>query len=98
MLTKQIILNRLITKKPKFEQLGISVLGLFGSYSRSEQNPNSDIDIFVDFKSKEETYDNFIELCFLLDSMFANKKVEVVTKKGLSKFIGHEILNEVVYV
>ncbi len=97
-LEKQYIMNTLLSNKPKISRLGIERLGLFGSYARNEQNENSDIDIFVDFNPQNETFDNFMELCFLLDDLFTGIKVEVVTKNGLSPIIGPKILKEVEYV
>jgi predicted nucleotidyltransferase len=34
----------------------------------------------------------------VLEDLFKNEKVEIVTKNGLSKYIGTKILNEVEYV
>ena len=98
MLTKQNILSRLKKNKSSIEKFGISQLGLFGSYVRNEQKANSDIDIYIDFYKQHETYDNFIELCFFLDDLFKHSKVDVVSKNGLSPFIGSEILKTIEYV
>jgi len=95
---KTYIVNTLIYNKSKISDLGISQIGLFGSYARNEQNDKSDIDIFVDFQPQKETFDNFMELCFFLDDLFTGIKVEVVTKNGLSPIIGPKILKEVEYV
>jgi len=95
---KQYIINTLVSNKSKINQLGISKLGLFGSYVRNEQNEKSDIDIFVDFNPQNETFENFMDLCFFLDDLFLGVKVEVVTKNGLSPIIGPKILKEVEYV
>lgn len=73
-------------------------LGLFGSYCRGEQSGSSDIDILIDFESGKETYDNFMAVCDLIEGLFKGKKVEVVTKNGLSSYIGPHILQEVQYV
>ena len=97
-LEKKFIIKTLISNRNKISKLGITKLGLFGSYVRNEQNENSDIDIFVDFNPQKETFDNFMELCYLLDDLFSGIKVEVVTKNGLSPIIGPKILKEVEYV
>lgn len=97
-LNKTYIISTLIFNKPKITELGISKIGLFGSYARNEQHEKSDIDIFVDFQPQKETFDNFMELCFFLDDLFQGIKVEVVTKNGLSPIIGPKILKEVEYV
>ena len=98
LLTKKTILQRLKKNAPEISKLGVLQIGLFGSYVREEQTNKSDIDIFIEFDTQKESYDNFINLCFLLDDVFKNKKVEVVTKKGLSPYIGPKILKEVEYV
>lgn len=47
------ILQTLKTYKPKLSKFGISNLGLFGSYSKDEESDNSDIDILIDFETKQ---------------------------------------------
>jgi predicted nucleotidyltransferase len=41
-------------------KLGICAVGLFGSYLRNEQTPQSDIDVLVDFEPEQETFENFM--------------------------------------
>ena len=71
---------------------------MFGSYIRDEQSEKSDIDILVDFFPEKENYDNYLALYVMIEKIFENERVEIVTKNGLSPYIGHKILNEVVYV
>ncbi len=97
MLNKEYILNRLRANKHQIQKYGVSQIGLFGSYVNNEQNENSDIDILVDFIENDETFDNFMGICEILDNMFSGNKVDVVTKNGLSKFIGPYVLNGVEY-
>ncbi|UJP64189.1 nucleotidyltransferase family protein [Mongoliitalea daihaiensis] len=98
MLTKDDILAILKTNKNKLSNLEIRQVGLFGSYVRNEQSGNSDIDLFVDFESDKENFDNLMAVYELFESLFKPKKVEVITKNGLSPHIGPNILNEVQYV
>jgi predicted nucleotidyltransferase len=77
---------------------GVNRVGLFGSYARDEQHPQSDIDILVDFEPEKETFNNFMNLCNYLEELFIDEKIEVVTVNGLSPHIGKYILNEVHYV
>ena len=97
-LTKSLIINQLLNHKEQIRQCGIARLGLFGSYVREQQTENSDIDIYIEFAEKAENFDNFMQICFLLDDLFSEKRVEVVTQNGLSPYIGAHILNEVQYV
>ena len=46
----------------------------------------------------ETIFKNFMNFCFMMDDLFSKIKVEVVTKNGLSPFIGPYILKEVEYV
>lgn len=98
MLKKEDILNRLKNNKYQMEKLGISQIGLFGSYVQDNQNEDSDIDILIDFYEKDETFDNFMNICEVLENLFKDKKVDVITKNGLSEFIKPYILKEVEYV
>lgn len=86
------------THKPQLASFGVNRIGLFGSYVRNEQKPQSDIDILVDFEPEKETFDNLMNLYNYLEKLFDNKKIEVVTTNGLSPYLGKYILNEVNYV
>ena len=98
MTTKDSILETLRLHKPELVTLGVKQVGLFGSYVRNEQSPSSDIDLLLDFEPNQERFDNYMQVCDLLEELFQDQKVEVVTKNGLSPHIGPRILKEVVYV
>lgn len=98
MTSKEYILSMLKAKRADLSAIGIREVGLFGSYVRNEQTEQSDIDILVDFDPDEETFDNYMAVYELLEKLFQNCKVDVVTKNGLSQYIGPKILNEVQYV
>jgi hypothetical protein len=67
-------------------------IGLFGSYARGEQKKRSDIDFLVEFE--EPTFDNFMELASYLEKLFG-KKVELITRSGLSPHLRPYIEKEV---
>ncbi len=98
MLTKELIKQRISQNKNHLLGFGVDLIGLFGSYVRGEQHENSDIDILISFKEGEETFNNFMDLCYFLEKIFKNEEVEIVTKNGLSPYIGPKILKEVEYV
>ncbi len=98
MTTKSEILMALQSCKPKLSLYGVSALGLFGSHARNAARTSSDIDLLIDFEPGKENYDNYMAVYDLLESLFGNEKVEIVTKNGLSPYIGPAILNSVVYV
>ena len=72
-------------------------IGLFGSYVRDEENPDSDIDILVEFDSGKLNYNNFINLADYLEDSFTTK-IDLITLDSFSPYLGPGILNEVEYV
>lgn len=95
---KNTVLCRLSQTKKSLEDFGVTSIGLFGSTVREENTKDSDIDIIVDFAEGKETYRNFLSVCETLQSIFKSKKLDVVTRKGLSPYFGDTILNEAQYV
>jgi hypothetical protein len=98
MTTKEIILFTIKANKLKLSSFGIRNIGLFGSYARGEQSDESDIDILIDFEPEKENYDNYMAVYDMFERLFKKEKIEIVTKNGLSPYIGPKILNEVIYV
>ena len=97
-MNKKSVLNRLTSLKAPLMAVGVSQLGLFGSTVRGENTSKSDIDILIDFNTGQETYLNFMDAFSILLEAFGKIKIDVVTKKGLSPYIGEMILKEVEYV
>lgn len=98
MTTKDDILKILKSNKPLLSEFGVRDVGLFGSYIRNEQSGKSGIDLLIDFEPEKENFDNLMAVWDLFEKLFQNEKIEVVTKNGLSPFIGPKILKEVQYV
>lgn len=96
-LEKDKILEELKMRRKELEGFGVRRLGLFGSFVRQEQGPESDIDILVEFQPGKASFRNFMGLCFYLDSLFKPRKVDLVSAGGLSRHIGPRILKEVEY-
>ncbi|NPA37822.1 MAG: nucleotidyltransferase family protein [Chlorobi bacterium] len=97
MTNKEYILSEMQQHKNELNSLGVVKIGLFGSYARGEQSDKSDIDILIEFAPNKETFDNYMTVYDILEDIFKNEKVEVVTKNSLSSHIGPKILKEVVY-
>ncbi len=92
--TKEDIITRVLKERDRLVFLGVISIGLFGSFVRGDQKLSSDIDILVEFRPEKHTFDNFMEVSFLLEAIL-ERKVEVVTPEGLSPHIGPHILKEV---
>ena len=97
MTSKEYILSEMQQHKSELHSLGIVKIGLFGSYVRGEQSEKIDIDILIEFAPDKENFDNYMTVYDMLENLFINEKVEIVTKKGLSPHIGPHILKEVLY-
>jgi Predicted nucleotidyltransferases len=92
--TKELIFQRILTKQEELTSFGVKNIGLFGSFVRGDQTPLSDIDILVEFIPEKHTFDNFMEVAFLLENLLG-RKVELITPEALSPHIGPHILREV---
>ncbi|HDS44616.1 MAG TPA: nucleotidyltransferase [Methanomicrobia archaeon] len=77
------------------ERYKVKEIGVFGSFVRSEQTTESDVDILVDFYEVPDLLD-FINLERYLQRVL-RKKVELVRKPVVRKELRERILNEVVY-
>jgi hypothetical protein len=95
-LTKGDVFKRLAENEARLRGLGVEKIGLFGSFLRGEQRPDSDIDFLVVFKQGMKSFDHFMELSFVLEEVF-QRRVELVTIESLSPHIGPHILKEVEY-
>lgn len=91
--TKQDVFRRLREHGEEIRALGVERLGLFGSFVRDQQRPDSDVDLLVRFKPEKKSFDNFMELASLLEEVL-RRRVELVTTEGLSPYIGPRILEE----
>ena len=88
--------NKLKVLKPiLLRKYFVDKIGYFGSYSRNEQNENSDIDILVSFKKPLGW--EFFDLQELLENEL-KIKVDLVSEKALKKQLRQIILKNVKYV
>ena len=95
--TKKELIDIIRLNEEKILSFGVRRLGLFGSFVRNEQDESSDVDFLVEFEKGEKTLHNLVGLHEVLAHL-TNRKVEVVTKKGVSKYFKKRILNETEYV
>lgn len=80
-----------LTKEYKVKKIGV-----FGSFVFGDNQKGSDIDILVEFTRPIGLFE-FVELeNYLSDKL--GRKVDLVSKDGLKKYIKKDILNSTVYV
>jgi len=92
--TKTEIIRRIVQERERLVSFGVIEIGLFGSFARGDQKPSSDVDILVTFRPDKHTFDNFMDVSFMLEELLG-RTVDVVTPEGLSPHIGPHILKEV---
>ena len=92
--TKKDIISAIQANRDKIRAFGVKKLGLFGSFVREQQQPDSDIDLLVEFQPEHKTFDNFIHLSFFLEEVL-QQPVELVTPESLSPYLGPYIIEEV---
>lgn len=78
-------------------ELGVQRCGLFGSFVKNVANPNSDVDLLIEFIPAQKTFDHLMQLGFLLEDLMG-RRVDLVTTESLSPYIAPHILAEVEYV
>ena len=94
--TKREVFKTLSDHSAELKELGVKTVGLFGSFVRGEQTPESDIDLLVQFEPDKKNFDNFMHLSALLEDLL-QRRVEIITTEALSPYIGPHILSEVEY-
>jgi len=94
--TKREVFKTISDHSARLKDLDVKKVGIFGSFVRGEQTPESDIDLLVQFDPDKKNFDNFIHLSELLEDLL-QRRVEIITTEALSPYIGPHILSEVEY-
>lgn len=94
--SKEQIVSKIMANRTSLSELGVHRFGLFGSFVKNKQTTESDVDLLIEFKPGKKSFDNFMDLSFLLEEIFG-RKVDLVTPESLSPYIGPKILAEVEY-
>ena len=93
-------LTRLLNDQERYleEKYGVRIVGVFGSYVRNEQGPESDLDILIELdRPPKISLIGLIELEHTLSEVLG-VQVDIAIKKNLKKRTGERILREVVPV
>lgn len=95
-MNKEQIIQQLKAIKPILkERFGVNELALFGSYSRNEAKPGSDIDLLISFEkpcahSLFSSYD-FLQECF------SDIQVQIVSKGAIKPHYFKAIQGDLIY-
>ena len=80
------------------ETYHITKIGLFGSFAREEQKPDSDVDILIDIEEgTKNIHDLKVSLKKYLSDAFG-RNVDLAREKYLKPYAKKYILKDVVYV
>ena len=86
----------LLCHQADLRQRGVKSLAVFGSVSRGEATPSSDIDVLVEFDRPVGLFE-FIRLKIYLEEL-TGRRVDLVTPDALRPGMRTAILNEAVHV
>jgi uncharacterized protein len=89
------ILAALGEQSDKLYAMGARKLGLFGSYVRGEQTPDSDIDFVVVLV--RQSFSDYMDIKIFLEDFF-EREIDLVTEGGIREELRPYIMREVVYV
>lgn len=96
-MTKTEILDFLKEHREELHQkYGLKKIGLFGSYSRDEQQDDSDIDLAVEIES-DNTFRSFFGLKHYLETNL-HHSVDLGVESSLKPIAKEQILKEIIYV
>lgn len=99
-LQKNEIVSKLKELKPKYEQEGLILLGLFGSYAKGTQNNFSDIDVAykLDYDKFSQKYKDGFSKLLRIDDIKNELQQTFKTKVDFVPDSNKEILTGLIYV
>jgi predicted nucleotidyltransferase len=92
---KQIKAKLRASKSTLEKEYGVTRLGIFGSFARSEQKKDSDVDLLVEFQTPPGL--RFIHLANYLETLLA-QKVDLLTPDAVKPNRLAYIMKDVIYV
>lgn len=100
------VLKKLKQLKPKLQNEGFELIGIFGSFARNEEKPTSDIDILYQIKDTKEYLKKYsgwdsilhiVEIKELLKKEL-KKEIDFVDKSTLDSIANKYIQKDLIYV
>ena len=94
---RQTILQFIRRNREHIKSFGVARIGLFGSFVRNEERPDSDIDLLVEYDVGQASFENLMNLAFFFEDSF-HRKIDLVTPSSLSGRLKQYIAKEIDYV
>lgn len=95
--TKDDLRIKLLNNRSQIESYGVLQLGVMGLKNNEEIPESHEINLLVHFQPDRKTFDNFMDLTFLLEEI-TGRNVKVITTESLTEISNHRVLNEVDYI
>jgi predicted nucleotidyltransferase len=90
------ILQTLAERRDDLARMGVKSLAVFGSVTRDEARPDSDVDVLVEFQAPA-TFNGYMDLKFFLEDLLG-RLVDLVTRKSIRPRLKARIESEAQYV
>ena len=100
------LLTKLKELKPKLQNEGFELIGVFGSFARNEENSSSDIDILYQIKDTKEylkKYSGWDSITHIVETKEflqkeLHKNIDFVDKTSLNSIANKYIQKDLIYV
>jgi predicted nucleotidyltransferase len=97
--TREDVLNFLRANREFLkQQFHVSKIGLFGSFARSEQTPQSDIDLIIEMDTDVKDVHSLKDSMREFISTHCNRTVDLAREKYLRPYARQQILEETIFV
>jgi uncharacterized protein len=99
-MTRDELLQKLRAELPYLRQTyHITTLGLFGSYARNEQTPESDVDLVYELEPGQKmTMFQFMDMEDEVKARLSVEKLDMVRLKVINPLVAYTMTKDVIYV
>ena len=94
---KDEILSTIKKYLPELMEYGIEKIGIFGSVTHTDASSANDIDILISFIPGKKTFDNYMDVKFLLQDILRNERIDLVIEESLKNRIKPHIYKDLIY-
>jgi hypothetical protein len=95
-MNKKDVLSLIRSQYHQLTRLGVKSLSVFGSFARDEAQPDSDVDILVEFEGPV-TFDKYMDAKFFLEDLLACK-VDLAIPQTLKPRLRQNIMRDLIHV
>ena len=90
------VLELLQAHRAEIDAMGVKSLAVFGSVARGEANPESDVDILIEFR-QPATFDGYMQTKFYLEDLLGCP-IDLVVRQALKPRMLPVVEREAIYV